>query len=152
MTLKATVQQDLQNAMRRQDAVRIATLRLLLAAITQKEIARRKKAEGLDDAEGLSVVRAEVKRRIDAAEAFLAAGRQERALQEEAERQVLASYLPSELHDDELKCIAQDAFIAVGASGPADFGKIMREAVLRVAGRADGSRIADAVKHAISAH
>lgn len=144
-SLKATLQSDLTTAMRAREQVRVATLRMTLAAISTAEVAGTEARE-LDDAETLKVVAKEAKKRKESATAYRDAGRPELAEQEEAELAVLESYLPEQLGDDELKEIVDRAVAEVGATSMAQMGQVMKVAQGEVAGRADGGAVAAKVK------
>jgi uncharacterized protein YqeY len=148
-SLKATVQSDLTTAIRERDAVRSGTLRMALAAITTEEVAG-KEARELTDDDVLKVLAKEAKKRKEAATAFTGAGRPELAAKEEAELAVLEGYLPAQLSDDELAEIVAAAVEQTGASGMGAMGQVMKAAQPVVAGRADGGRVAAAVKAALS--
>jgi uncharacterized protein YqeY len=149
-TLKATVQRDLTTAMRERDQVRAGTLRMALTAITTEEVAG-KEARELSDDDVLRVIAKEAKKRKEAATAFADAGRPELAAKEVAELAILEDYLPAQLSDEELASIAARAVEQAGASGMAQMGQVMKAAQAEVAGRADGGRVAAAVKAALSA-
>jgi uncharacterized protein YqeY len=148
-SLKATVQSDLTTAIRERDAVRSGTLRMALAAITNEEVAG-KEARELTDDDVLKVLAKEAKKRKEASTAFTDAGRPELAAKEEAELVVLEAYLPAQLSDDELASIVAAAVEQTGASGMAAMGQVMKAAQPVVAGRADGGRVAAAVRAALA--
>jgi hypothetical protein len=148
-TLKAQLRSDLTTAMKARDELRSATLRMALSSITTEEVAG-KVARELSDDEVLKVLTREVKKRKEAAEAFAGAGRAEQAAREEAEGQVLTAYLPAQLTDDELQELVVAAVSETGAEGPKAMGAVMKVLTPRVAGRADGSRVAAAVNAALS--
>jgi len=148
-TLKARLRSDLTTAMKERDELRSATLRMALTAITNEEVAG-KAARELSDDEVVTVLGREAKKRREAAEAFAGAGRAEQAEREEAEGRVLANYLPVPLTDDELQTMVSEAVKETGAEGPKAMGVVMKVLTPRVAGRADGSRVAAAVKSALS--
>jgi uncharacterized protein len=148
-TLKAQLRTDLTTAMKARDELRSATLRMTLAAITTEEVAG-KVARELSDDEVLKVIGRELKKRKEAAEAFAGAGRAEQAAREEAEGGVLTAYLPAQLSDDELQVLVDAAVAETGAEGPRGMGAVMKVLTPRVAGRADGSRVAAAVKAKLS--
>ena len=148
-SLKATVQSDLTTAIRERDAVRSGTLRMALAAITNEEVAG-KEARELTDDDVLKVLAKEAKKRKEASTAFTDAGRPELAAKEEAELVVLEAYLPAQLSDDELASIVAAAVEQTGASGLAAMGQVMKAAQPVVAGRADGGRVAAAVRAALA--
>ena len=149
-SLKATLQHDLHDAMRQRDQLRSSTLRMALAAITTEEVAG-ESARELTDAETLKVVAKEAKKRKESATAFTDAGRPELAEREEAELAVLEAYLPAQLDDPELDAIAAAAADEVGATGMKQMGQVMKAAQAQVAGRADGGRVAAAVKKVLAA-
>lgn len=149
-TLKATLQADLQDAIRGREQVRAATLRMALTAVTTAEVAG-KSARELSDDEVLKVLAKEAKKRQEAAAAYDGAGRAELAQRERAELDVLQAYLPAQLSDDDLAVIARAAVAEVGATGMAQMGPVMKAATAQVAGRADGGRVAAAVRAALSA-
>ena len=143
--MKDRLQSDLTTAMKARDELRSATLRMLLTAVKTEEVAG-KTARELDDAEVVTVLTREGKKRREAAEAFASAGREEQAAREQAEGEVLAGYLPAQLEDSDLAAIVADVITRTGASGMKDMGKVMGAAQAAVAGRADGSRIAAEVR------
>lgn len=149
MSLKSTIQDDLHTAMRERDKVRAGTLRMALTAITTAEVAGTEVKE-LSDDEVLRVLAKEAKKRKESATAFIDAGRSELAEREQAELVVLETYLPTQLGDDELAAIAVQAVADTGATGMAQMGQVMKAAQAAVAGRADGGRVAAAVKSALT--
>ena len=148
-SLKATVQSDLTDAIRQRDAVRSGTLRLALTSITNEEVSGTEARE-LSDDEVLKVLAKEAKKRKEAATAYAGAGRPELAAKEEAELAVLEAYLPAQLSDDELTAIVAAAIEQTGATGMPQLGQVMKVAQGVVAGRADGGRVAAAVKAALT--
>jgi uncharacterized protein YqeY len=148
--LKETVQSDLHAAMRDRDQVRAGTLRMVLTAITNEEVAG-KQARELSDDEVLKVLAKEAKKRKEAATAYTGAGRPELAERENAELTVLESYLPAQLDDSELERLVAQAIDQTGATGMPQMGLVMKAAQTLVAGRADGGRVAAAVKAALAA-
>ena len=148
-TLKAQLRSDLTSAMKARDELRSATIRMALTAITNEEVAG-KVARELSDDEVLKVLGREAKKRKEAAEAFAGAGRTEQAAREVAEGEVLAAYLPAQLSDEELHALVDAAVAESGAEGPRAMGAVMKVLTPRVAGRADGSRVAAAVKARLS--
>jgi uncharacterized protein YqeY len=144
--LKDRLRADLTSAMKSRDELRTATLRMVLAAVSAEEVAG-KEARELSDDEVQGVLRREAKKRREAAEAFGAAGRTEQAEREQAEGDVVATYLPAQLDDADLAAIVADVVTRTGASGMKDMGKVMGAAQGAVAGRADGSRVAAEVRH-----
>jgi uncharacterized protein len=144
-TLKEQLRDDLTAAMKARDETRTRTLRMALTSITKEEVSG-DSARDLSDDEVLKILGREAKRRREAAEAFANAGRQDQAGAERAEEEVLAAYLPAQLSDDELAAMVAAAIAETGASGPAGIGQVMKVVTPRVAGRADGSRVAALVR------
>ncbi|TWP34333.1 GatB/YqeY domain-containing protein [Leekyejoonella antrihumi] len=149
MTLKQTLKSDLTSAMKARDKVRTGTLRMTLSAVTNAEVAGAEVRE-LSDDEVLKVVIKEAKKRREAATAYDDANRAELAEQERAELEVLEAYLPSQLSDEELDALAKDAVAETGATGMAGMGQVMKVVQPKIAGRAEGGRVAAAVKRALA--
>jgi uncharacterized protein YqeY len=126
------------------------TLRMALTSITNEEVAG-DSARILSDEEIVKVLTREARKRREAAEAFGAAGRDEQAAAERAEGEVLAHYLPAQLSDDELTALVSSAIAETGASGMQGMGQVMKTLTPRVAGRADGSRVAAEVRRRLGA-
>lgn len=150
MTLKDQMHADLTDAMKARDELRLASLRMALTAVTNEEVSG-KQARVLSDADVVTVVGREIKKRREAAQAFADAGRPDRADRELAEAEVLQSYLPSQLTDDELVELVRAAVQESGAVESRQMGQVMKLVQPRVAGRADGSRVAGEVKRQLSA-
>jgi uncharacterized protein YqeY len=147
-TLKSRLQDDLTAAIKERDELRSATLRMTLTAITKEEVAGTSARE-LSDDEVQKVITREAKKRREAAEAFADGGRAEQADRERAEGEVLADYLPQQLSDEELETLVAEAVAeaqASGAEGPRAMGAVMKIVNPKVAGRAEGGRVAAAVK------
>ncbi|MFD4113339.1 GatB/YqeY domain-containing protein [Streptomyces niveus] len=152
-TLKSKLHDDLIAAIRARDELRSATLRLTLAAISKEEVSG-KSARELSDDEVQKVIAKEAKKRREAAEAFAQGGRAEQAEREKAEGVLLDAYLPQQLSDDELGAIVAQAVgeaKVAGAEGPRAMGAVMKIVGPKVAGRADGGRVAAAVKQSLAA-
>ena len=147
--LKERLRADLNAAMRARDQVRMRTLRMALTSITNEEVAGAS-ARDLTDDEIVKVLTREARKRREAAEAFSAAGRGEQAAAERAEGEVLADYLPAQLSDEELATLVDAAIAETGASGMASMGQVMKMVTPRVAGRADGARVAAEVRRCLS--
>ena len=141
MTLADRVKQDLTSAMKAGEKDRVGALRLVLSEL-QKDA-----KEGSGDE--LAVMRRERKRRQESATAFREGGRPELADAEEAEAQVISAYLPAELSDDELREIVAAAVAETGAASPKDMGMVMKAAMPKVAGRADGKRVSGLAQEAL---
>lgn len=144
-TLKQRLHADLTTAIKGRDELRSATLRLTLTAITKEEVAG-KQARELSDDEVLKVIAREEKKRREAAEAFELGGRKESAERELAEGAVLQAYLPKQLDDAELSGIVAAAIKESGAEGPRAMGAVMKIVGPKVAGLAEGGRVAAEVK------
>ncbi|GAB3108035.1 GatB/YqeY domain-containing protein [Streptomyces calidiresistens] len=151
-TLKTRLQDDLTAAIKGRDELRSATLRMTLAAITKEEVAGTTARE-LSDAEVLTVITREAKKRREAAEAFDRGDRPEQAARERAEGEVLAEYLPQQLSDEELDAVVTEAVAQAresGAEGPRAMGAVMKIVKPKVGDRAEGGRVAAAVKRALA--
>ena len=149
-TLKERLRAALTAAMKARDELTRSTLRMTLTAIGHAEVAGTE-ARSLDDAEVLKVIAKEARKRAESAEAFAAAGRDELAARERAEGELLARYLPTQLTDDELAAIARTAVDETAAElgeqpGPRQMGQVMKRATAAAQGRAEGGRVAAAVK------
>jgi uncharacterized protein len=141
MELADRVKQDLTVAMKAGEKDRVSALRLVLSEL-QKDA-----KEGAGDE--VAVLRRERKRRQESAAAFREGGRPELAAAEEAEAQVIETYLPAELSDDELRAIVAAAVAETGASSPKEMGQVMKASMARVAGRADGKRVSALAQEAL---
>jgi uncharacterized protein YqeY len=148
--LKDRLRADLNTAMRARDQVRLRALRMALTSITNEEVAGAS-ARDLSDEEVVKVLTREAKKRREAAEAFGAAGRDEQAAAERAEGDVLATYLPAQLGDEELAALVGDAITETGATGMKGLGQVMKVLTPRLAGQADGARVAAEVRRQLSA-
>ncbi len=147
--LKERLRADLNAAMRARDQVRMRTLRMALTSITNEEVAGAS-ARDLSDEEIVKVLTREARKRREAAEAFGAAGRDQQAAAERAEGEVLADSLPAQLSDGELAALVSAAIAETGASGMQGMGQVMKMLTPRVAGRADGARVAAEVRRQLS--
>ncbi|MEU6535827.1 GatB/YqeY domain-containing protein [Streptomyces sp. NPDC047000] len=151
-TLKSKLHDDLNASIKARDELRSSTLRLTLAAITKEEVAGKEKRE-LSDDEVLKVIAKEAKKRREAADAFEQGGRPEQAEREKAEGELLAGYLPKQLSDEELDAIVAQAVgeaRAAGAEGPRAMGAVMKIVNPKVAGLAEGGRVAAVVKRLLA--
>lgn len=149
MGLKERLREDLTEAIRSRDGITSGTIRMVLSAITNEEVSG-KSARELTDAEVITVLSREAKKRREAAEAFDAGARAEKAILERAEGEVIAKYLPAQLSDTELVQLIHDAIAETGASGPAGMGVVMKALSPKIAGRADGATVSTAVKAALA--
>jgi uncharacterized protein YqeY len=143
MTLKAHITEDMKDAMRAKDTARLSTVRLLLAAIKQREVDERRE---LPDADVLAVIDKMVKQRRDSIAQFEAGKRMDLVAIEQSELEVLQGYLPKQLSDAEIDAIVADSIAATGAAGPSGIGKVMAELKGQLAGRADMSIVSAKVK------
>jgi uncharacterized protein YqeY len=141
MSVTDTVKQDLTTAMKAGERDRVSALRLVLSEL--------QKAAKEGDGDELAVLRRERKRRRESAEAFRKGGREDLATGEEAEAVIIEAYLPAELSDDELRAMVADAVAETGAASPKDMGRVMKAAMQRAGGRADGKRVSALVQEAL---
>ena len=146
--LKDQITEDMKAAMRAKDAARLSTIRLLLAAIKQREVDERKV---MGDADVLGILDKMVKQRNDSITQFEAGKRQDLADAERAEIEVLKAYMPKALDPAEIEAIIKAAIAATGASGPSGMGKVMAQIEPQLAGRADMTAVSAAVKAALAA-
>lgn len=148
-SLKAKLQSDLTDAIRARDEIKSGTIRMVLTAITNEEVAG-KVAKELTDAEVITVLSREAKKRREAAEAYDAAGRADKAALEKSEGEVIAGYLPQQMSESEVAALVAAAIAATGAAGPADMGKVMGVLKPQIAGKADGGMVSGLVKAALA--
>jgi len=147
MSMKERITEDMKTAMRAKDAERLGTVRMLMAAMKQKEVDERVE---LDDAAIVAIVDKLIKQRKDAHQQFEAAGRMDLADKEAAEMVVLQAYLPQRMSLDEITAAVQAIVAEVGAAGPGDMGKVMAAVKQRLAGKADMGQVSAAVKAALA--
>jgi len=147
VSLIATIEDELKDAMKARDAQRRDALRLILNALksSEKELQR-----PLSDDEELQVLQRERKRRIEAAEAFRAGGREEQAESEENELAILEEFMPEPLSEEEIEEIVDDAIAEVGATSMGDLGRVMADVMPQIAGRADGSVVSQIVREKLA--
>ena len=148
MGLKEKLQSDLTEAIRGRAEVKSGTIRMLLSAITNEEVSG-KAARVLTDAEIITVLSREAKKRREAVDAYIAAKRTDLADKEKAEGEVIAEYLPAQLSEDEIKKMIADAIAETGATGPAGMGLVMKVLSPKIAGKADGGIVSGLVKAAL---
>ena len=141
--LKVRIQEDMKNAMRARDAASLGAIRLLQAAIKQKEVDERVVA---DDAAVLAIIEKLIKQRKDSIGQFAQAGRQDLVDKEKAELDLLSAYLPQQMSEAEIAAAIDAAITATGAAGPQGMGKVMAALKSTLAGRADMSRVSGLVK------
>jgi uncharacterized protein YqeY len=147
MTLITEIEAQLKEAMRERDDERRDALRLILSSLrgAEKELQR-----DLHEDEELQVLQRERKKRVEAAEAYRTAGRDEQAEKEEAELEVLEEFMPEPLAEDELEEIVDDVIAEVGATSMRDIGRVMADVMPQVAGRADGSAVSQLVREKLA--
>lgn len=147
MSLKDQITEDMKTAMRAKDSERLGTIRLLTAAMKQKEVDER---IDLDDAAVIAVIDKMVKQRKDSITAFEQGGRADLAAKEAAELTVLQAYLPARLSADEVAAEVKAIVTEIGAKGPGDMGKVMGAVKAKLAGKADMGQVSAAVKAALA--
>jgi uncharacterized protein YqeY len=143
MTLKARITEDMKDAMRAKERARLSTIRLLLAAIKQREVDERK---DMADADVVNVIEKMIKQRRDSIAQFEAGKRQDLVEIEKAEVAVLQAYMPQQLTDEEIDTAIADAIASTGAAGPPGMGKVMAELKGKLAGRADMTAVSAKVR------
>ena len=147
MSLKAQITEDMKTAMRAKDSARLSTIRLLQAAMKQKEVDERIE---LDDAAIVAIVDKLIKQRKDSIAAYEAANRTDLADVEKAEMEVLKVYLPERMSEAEITAAVEAIVAELGASGPGDMGKVMGAVKTQLAGKADMGLVSAAVKAALA--
>jgi uncharacterized protein YqeY len=147
LTLKEQITEDMKTAMRAKDIERLGTVRLLLAAIKQKEVDER---VVLDNAAVVAIVDKLIKQRKDSIEAFQKAARTDLADKESAEMKILQAYLPARMSADEVSAAVKAIVAELGASGPGEMGRVMGAVKTRLAGKADMGQVSAAVKAALA--
>jgi uncharacterized protein YqeY len=147
MSLKDSITEDMKTAMRAKDAVRLGTIRMLLAAVKQREVDER---IVLDDAQLVGIIDKLIKQRKDSIVAFTQGGRLDLADKESAEVKVLEAYLPKRLSTDEINAAVAAIVAELAATGPSDMGRVMAAAKTRLAGQAEMGQVSTAVKQALA--
>ncbi|MBI4032994.1 MAG: GatB/YqeY domain-containing protein [Candidatus Blackburnbacteria bacterium] len=141
--IAATLNDQIKEALKKGDSIRVSTLRLLSNALHNEWIAKQKE---LTEEDELAVLRRQVKQREEAIEAYEKAGRKEQAESEKKEAEILKEFLPAQMSDEGLTKIVEHVISEVGAAGPQDFGRVMGMVMQKVSGRADGKRVEEKVK------
>ena len=149
MSIKEQLKKDLTEAIRGRDEITSGTIRMVLTAITNEEVAG-KEARVLSDEEVITVLSREGKKRREAAEAFENAGRADKSALERSEGEVIAKYLPAQLSEADIAAIIAEAIASTGAQGPGDMGKVMGAVKPKIAGKADGGLVSALVKAALN--
>ncbi len=141
------IKNDLKQALKAKDEARVSTLRFLLSAIHNKEIALRcAQGKNLPDEEVVEVIRQQVKLRKESIEAFKTGKRDDLVKKEQGELEILNNYLPQQISQGELTKVVEEEILETGATGPRDFGKVMGEVMAKVKGQAEGQKVAKIVK------
>lgn len=149
MSIKERLRADLTEAIRGRNEITSSTIRMVLTAITNEEVAG-KEARVLSDEEVITVLSREAKKRREASEAFESAGRTDKAALEKAEGEVIAQYLPAQLGIEDITMIIAEAIASTGALGAGDMGKVMGVIKPLIAGKADGSIVSTLVREALN--
>ncbi|MFA5115953.1 MAG: GatB/YqeY domain-containing protein [Candidatus Omnitrophota bacterium] len=147
--LEEKILSDYKEAMKAKDSLRSSALSFLRAQMMNAAIDKKKK--DLDDVEAIAVIKKQIKQRQDSIEQFTKGSRMDLVEKETRELQILKSYLPPELGEEEIKKIIEEAVAQLGASGMKDMGKVMKEANAKIAGQADGKLVSDLVRQRLSA-
>lgn len=150
MALKSQIENDVKAALLGGDRFRAEVLRGLKAAILNEEVAKGKREEGLDDTAVEQIIAREVKKRLDSVQQYTDANRPELAEAEKSEADVLSSYLPEQLSEDEIKKTVDETIAALGASGPQAMGQVMGAVKGKLGTSADGATVARLVKAALN--
>jgi uncharacterized protein len=151
MNLLERLEHDLKDAMRARDDVRLRTIRSLIAALTEREIAERTEGEAVLSKEmEAQVVMKQVKQRRDSITQFEAAGREDLATREREEMIIIQRYMPRQVSDDEIRAVIHEIVVATGPRGMHDIGRVMGEAMSRLRGKADGYRVQQVVRDMLS--
>ncbi|TAN59149.1 GatB/YqeY domain-containing protein [bacterium] len=146
--LEEKILDDFKKAMKDKDALKVSTLSFLRSELKNTAIDKRKQA--LDDTEAITVIKKQIKQRQDSIEKFKQGSRQDLADKEAKELEILKSYLPQEVSEEEIKAAVEEAIKNTGASGAQDMGKVMKELLAKFAGRADNKLVSEIVKARLS--
>lgn len=147
MTLNQKIADDLKEAMKARDSLRLSCLRMLRAALKNLQV---EKGHELDEEEIQSVISSMIRKGKEAAGEFRAGGREDLAVKEEQEIEVLYHYLPQQLTPEEVEAVLQEVISELAADGPRDMGKVMKEAMARMAGRAQGKEVSEMAKRLLT--
>ncbi len=150
MTLQAQVDNDIKDAMRAKDALKLGALRMLKSALKNAAIEKGGAEAVLDDAEASAIIRKQIKQRQDSIEGFEKGGRPELAANEKAEIAVLSAYLPQPLSAEEITALVKDAIAEAGATSRQQMGAVMKIVTAKAAGRADGRALSAEVQKLLS--
>jgi uncharacterized protein YqeY len=147
MALVEKISQDLMTALKSKDDSRLSCLRMLKTALKNEQVA---KGHALEDQEAQSVIQSMIRKGQDAASEFRAGNRESMALKEEREVQILYEYLPRQMGPDEIEAVLKEVISETSAQGPKDLGKVMKAAMPRIAGRAQGKEVNDIARRLLS--
>ena len=151
MSLNDQLTEDLKQAMKAKDAVRLRTIRSLRAALKEKEISERRDGEAhLSEEQVLAIVQKKAKQRRDAIAQYEPAGRDDLAAKEQEELEIIETYLPKQLSDEEIRRVVQEVVAATGASSMREMGTVMSATMEQLRGRADGRRISEIARELLS--
>lgn len=150
MNFKQKIIDELKIALKQGDNIKRDTLRMLDAAIKNSEIEKKKKGEGLDDSEVQEVIARSVKQRKDSIAQYVAGGRQDLAEKEKKEMEILLAYLPKQMDENEIREVVTEVIKETGAASKADMGKVMRAAMGKLKGQADGQAVKKAVEEELN--
>jgi uncharacterized protein len=151
MALKDTISEDLKNAMKSGQKLRLETLRTIRAALMEKEIEKRGSGNPMSPEDELGVLTTAAKKRKESIEQFQNGGRPELAEQERQELAVIQEYLPKQMSQEDMEKAVRDIIATTGAAGPGDFGKVMPQVMKQLKGKADGRVIQETVKKLLGA-
>ena len=144
MSLMTKINDDLKNAMKERNKEKVSALRMLISSLKYEKIEQGKE---LGDNDIVSIIQREIKKRRDSAEQYRAGNREELALAEEREIEIFSLYLPKQMSDEEIEDVVKSVIEKLGASSPKDMGKVMKEIMPLLKGKADGKKINEIVKH-----
>ena len=147
MSLKEKIRQDMVSATKSRDLVALSTLRMLLASVKNREIELREEA---DDAEVMKIIATSIKQRKESVELYDKGGRSDLVEKETREKELLETYLPPQMNREDLVSLIEEVISEVGALGVSDIGKVMKDLMPRVTGRADGKEVSDLVREILS--
>ncbi len=147
MNITGKIQEDMASAMKQRDRRRVTALRMLLSRL---QLAAKESGGELSEEEELAVLKSERKKRSQAAEAFRRGGREDRAVAEESEMEMIEAYLPRGLSEEEIRAIVAEAVSETGAEDMSAMGQVMKAAMARIAGRADGKVVSEMVRSALT--
>jgi uncharacterized protein YqeY len=147
LNITGKIQEDMASAMKQRDRRRVTALRMLLSRL---QLAAKESGGELSEEEELAVLKSERKKRSQAAEAFRRGGREDRAVAEESEMEMIEAYLPRGLSEEEIRAIVAEAVSETGAEDMSAMGQVMKAAMARIAGRADGKVVSEMVRSALT--